>query len=370
MKIAVLGCGVVGSGVVELCRNRKDLSVVKILDLREFPGLDIPVTKDFNEILNDPEIDIVVETMGGVHPAGDFALAALKAGKHLVSSNKAMAAAYYEELFETVKQNGLALRYTAAAGGGIPWLYELGRIASVCPIQSVSGIMNGTTNFILDHMTKDGAEFGTVLAEAQRLGYAEANPAADIDGLDIRRKLVLSSNIAYGVSLKEESVPAYGIRNITQGDIAAFTDAGLVCRMIGKSVPSDEGIIASVTPVLFPKTAPEAAVGECFNRFTLTAQGIGTRAFYGEGAGSLATAANIVRDCLDIMSGFRGFYTDSVQPAEVSKAGQKHSWYVRGAENVPCARVMGAGVVTQPMTLAELEPLLNEGCFFAQVFDN
>jgi len=370
MKIAVLGCGVVGGGVVELCKNRKDITVAKILDLREFPGLNIPVTKDFNEILNDPEIDIVVETMGGVHPAGDFALAALKAGKHLVSSNKAMAAANYEELFAAAKQNGLALRYTAAAGGGIPWLYELGRIASVCPVQSVSGIMNGTTNYILDRMTKDGAEFSSALAEAQRLGYAEANPAADIDGLDIRRKLVLSSNIAYGVSLKEEAVPAYGIRNISQEDISAFTEAGLVCRMIGKSNPAEDGIVASVTPVLFPTTAPEAAVGECFNRFCLTAQGIGTRAFYGEGAGSLATAANIVRDCMDIMSGFRGFYTDSVRPAEVSTAGEKHCWYVRGAEKVPAAKQMGKGVVTEPMTLAELEPLLSEGCFLAQVFDN
>ena len=371
MNIAVLGCGVVGGGLVKLCEGRKDLSVKKILDLREFPELSIPVTKDYSEIVNDPEIDIVVETMGGFKPAFDFAEAVLKAGKHFVTANKQMIAAGFDTLVPLAIQKGLGLRCTAAAGGGIPWLYELARAAEVDEILNLSGIMNGTTNYILDRMTKEGADFGEVLKEAQKLGFAEADPTADIDGWDIRRKLLLSANIAFGVSMKEEDIPMLGIRHVSAEDIAAFKEKGMVLRIIGSAEKTARGIAASVIPTVFEETDPEAAVGGCFNRFSFAAARIGNRAFYGQGAGSLPTAANVLRDCMDIEAGFRGFYRSDFKPAQPDSSSTNEIFYVRTADPKKFDAVkdsdFGPGILTKPMALSEILPLLSGEDFVAKL---
>lgn len=369
MNLAILGFGVVGSGVAELCKNRSDLCVKKILDLRDFPGLDIPVVKDINSILDDPEIDIVVETMGGFKPAYDFSLAALKAGKHLVTANKQMVAGGYDSLLETVREKEVGFRCTAAAGGGIPWLYELARASKLDEIVSVSGIMNGTTNYILDRMTKENADFGEVLSDAKRLGYAEADPTADVDGWDIRRKLLLSANIAFGVSLSESAIPMRGIRCVSHDDIAAFTEAGLICKIIGSAEKTGSGISAFVLPALFPAASPVAAVDGCFNRFAFSAKRIGSRAFYGQGAGSLPTAANVVRDCLDIASGIRGFYGLQGDPSPAELGEISGSFYLRTGRPEAFAELklkkFGPGYLTEEISLDRLLPLLGQDDFIA-----
>lgn len=210
MNIALLGFGVVGSGVYEWCRDREDLHVRRVLVRSEKPQIADIATHDFEDILHDDSIDIVAEVMGGLHPAYEYVTAALKAGKHVVTANKALIAAYYQELTELAKAQGKALLCTAAVGGGIPWLVNLARCKKLDTICRVGGIMNGTSNFIMDAMHKSPVSFPAILKQAQELGYAEADPSADIDGDDIRRKLVISANIAFDALLREEDIPMFG----------------------------------------------------------------------------------------------------------------------------------------------------------------
>ena len=192
--------------------------------------------KDIGVILSDPEVDTVVEVLGGLSPSFEYVSAAMKAGKNVVTANKHLVAHHYEELVKLAKENGVAFRCTPAVGGGIPWLVNLERVKRVCPVQSFYGIMNGTTNFILDAMHKDGADFSAVLAQAQKLGYAEADPSADIDGDDIRRKLCISANIAFDAALEETAIPTFGIRTVTAADIAAFQSHGFACKLLAREL--------------------------------------------------------------------------------------------------------------------------------------
>ena len=202
MNIALLGFGTVGRGFYELLTERPlSLNICAVLARRPLEGLNCMVTSDFYKILNEADADIIVEAMGGLEPAHEYICAALRAKKHVVTVNKQLMCAYYDELTALARENGVSLRCTAAAGGGIPWLSSLARAASVDAIISVSGIMNGTSNYILDAMSRRSMDYAAALSDAQRLGYAEADPTADVCGLDTRRKLVLSANIAYGVSI-------------------------------------------------------------------------------------------------------------------------------------------------------------------------
>lgn len=369
MKAALLGFGVVGGGVYTMLQEHPGWEVAYVLDKRDFPELGDKVVRSIDTIVNDPTVDVVVEMMGGTRPAFDFVSAALRAGKHVVTSNKALIAAYYNELTALARENGVALRCTAAVGGGIPWLTSLERACSVDTIQSISGIMNGTTNYILDVMTREGKDFAGVLANAQELGYAEADPTADIDGWDIRRKLVISSNIAYGISVQEEDIPMSGIRGITAEDIASFTEAGFVCRMIATSARTEAGISATVEPMLLPKGAPEAAVPLNYNRISYVGERLGIQAFFGQGAGRYPTAANCVRDCLDIEAGKRSFYADKAEPTAINNASSVRSYYVR--TNTPdafadiAAGKLGAGIVTRPIPVPEMYARAAQCSFFA-----
>ena len=216
MNIGLLGFGVVGGGVLELTQSRSDIAVSRVL-LRS-PKAGLPeglATYDFNDILTDNAIDTVVEVMGGLHPAYEYVSAAMERGKNVVTANKALIAAYYPELTALAKEKGVALRCTAAVGGGIPWLVNLARVKRLDTVGAVGGIMNGTTNFIMDAMHKSPVDFPAILKEAQDLGYAEADPSADIDGDDIRRKLCISANIAFDAVLEETAIPTFGIRTVT-----------------------------------------------------------------------------------------------------------------------------------------------------------
>ena len=227
MNIALLGFGTVGSHFYKLCEGRTDLHVAAVLSRRPRLELTCTVTADYDEIVRDPSIDIVVEVMGGIEPAYSYLCAAMRAGKHVVTANKQLMCAHFEELTSLAKEKGVALRCTAAAGGGIPWLTSLSRASQLDEITAVEGILNGTTNYMLSAMTNSGADYAAALQKAQELGYAEADPTADVEGLDARRKLVLSADLAFGVNIREEDIPCVGISSITAGDIAKAKDEGL-----------------------------------------------------------------------------------------------------------------------------------------------
>lgn len=328
MNIALLGFGVVGGGVFELAKSRSDLSVSRVLVRRDIPEIASIATRDFNDILNDSAIDTVVEVMGGLHPAYEYVSAALQAKKNVVTANKALIAAFYTELTALAKENGVALRCTAAVGGGIPWLVNLERCKRLDTITEVGGIMNGTTNFIMDAMHTSPVSFPEILKKAQELGYAEADPSADIDGDDIRRKLTISANIAFDAVLDEESIPTFGIRTVTDGDIAAFQSHGFVCKMLATAQKCGDKVCAMIEPTLVDAHDLEAAVPTNFNLISYTGEKIGRQSFFGQGAGRFPTASNVMQDCLDIIAGKTAFYAEDMAPTELEDA-VAHPYYVR-----------------------------------------
>ena len=316
MNIALLGFGTVGRGFYELLTERPlSLNICAVLARRPLEGLNCMVTSDFYKILNEAEADIIVEAMGGLEPAHEYICAALRAKKHVVTANKQLMCAYYDELTALARENGVSLRCTAAAGGGIPWLSSLARAASVDAIISVSGIMNGTSNYILDAMSRRGMDYAAALSDAQRLGYAEADPTADVCGLDTRRKLVLSANIAYGVSISESDVPYFGIANITAEDMLFGADAG------------------------------EARVYECGNMMSLCAAHMGGQSFLGAGAGAYPTGSNVLADCRAIAEGCSAFYTDSFTRAQVDNSRAYQRYYIRRQGCAP--------VITTPLSVEQ-----------------
>lgn len=318
MNIALLGFGTVGSHFYKLCEGRTDLHVAAVLSRRPRPELTCTVTADYDEIVRDPSIDIVVEVMGGIEPAYSYLCAAMRAGKHVVTANKQLMCAHFEELTSLAKEKGVALRCTAAAGGGIPWLTSLSRASELDEIKAVEGILNGTTNYMLSAMTNSGADYAPALRKAQELGYAEADPTADVEGLDARRKIVLSADLAFGVNIREEDIPCVGISSITAGDIAKAKDEGLTYKLIARAEKNGRAVAAFVCPTLFPSSAPEAHTDGTGNLVTLFASRFGKQSFSGAGAGGYPTGSNVLRDCLDVADGCRSFYADSFTPCSVN----------------------------------------------------
>lgn len=359
MNIGLLGFGVVGGGVWELAAGRQDVNVTRVLVRRPKEGLPAAVaTTDVNDILGDDAIDTVVEVMGGLHPAYEYVTAAMERGKNVVTANKALIAAYYQELTALAEEKGVALRCTAAVGGGIPWLVNLARVKRLDTVCEVGGIMNGTTNFIMDAMHKSPVSFDAILKEAQDLGYAEADPSADIDGDDIRRKLCISANIAFDAVLDETAIPTFGIRTVTAEDIAAFQAHGFVCKLLATAQAAEDGVCAFVEPTLVDESEPEAAVPANYNLIGYTAERVGKQTFFGQGAGRFPTASNVMQDCLTVLAGEKGFYTAKAVPDALCAAAA-HPYYVRTA--VPDAflrsRVAddwGTGVVTGAVDVYEM----------------
>lgn len=313
MQIGLLGYGTVGSHFYRMVKEQKDLSVKTVLSRKPREGLNCRVTDDYAEIVSDPGVDIVVEAIGGIHPAYEYISAALRAGKHVVTANKAVVCAYYEKLISLAREHGVSLRCTAAAGGGIPWLVSLTRAGRMDHIHTVEGIMNGTTNYMLSEMTSRYAEYDDVLKEAQRLGYAEADPTDDVEGYDTRRKLVLSANLAFGVSVREEEIPCVGISSVTAADIAWARERGLVWKLNARASESGKGVSAFVCPTLFPASTCEAHTNGSSNLVSLYSDRIGKQSFSGAGAGGWPTASNVLADCLDILTNITPFYY-SAQP--------------------------------------------------------
>ena len=355
-KIALLGFGVVGKGVYDIIAKRDDMEVARVLVRRSIEEIADISTTDIAGIVNDPAIDTVVEVMGGVHPAYEYIAAALSAGKNVVTANKAVISACYKELTALAAEKGVALRCTAAVGGGIPWLINLERCRRIDTVTEVSGIMNGTTNYIMDAMHKSPVAFADILKKAQELGYAEADPSADIDGDDIRRKLTISANIAFGALLDEETIPMFGIRTVTDGDIATFQSEGYVCKLIATARKTASGVAAWLEPTLMDSHALEAAVPANYNLISFQSEYLGRQSYYGQGAGRYPTASNVVQDCVDILQGVKAFYADEAVPMLPDNSGVEHAYYVRCAvtdrwlESV-AEKTMGDGVVTAPVSV-------------------
>ena len=362
MKIGLLGFGVVGKGLYDLTQNREDMQVVKVLCRRELSLPDAQVTHDFNDILSDDTIDTVVEVMGGLHPAYEYVRAAMEAGKNVVTANKALVAAYYDELIPLAQEKGLLFRCTAAVGGGICWLSELERARRAQEITGISGIMNGTCNYILDNMTRNGLGYGEALSQAQALGYAEADPTADAEGYDTWNKCILSTNIAFGVSVDTAGVPVAGISRIAAEDVENFKAHGYACKLIATGKKLESGIAAYVQPTLVSQGALEAAVPMNYNLISLDGSATGRQSLYGQGAGRYPTAYNVLQDCVDLLAG-RGFYSPCGEKAPVCNE-EKLCFYIRGNADAWLdtnkAEAWGNAIVTGPVAVAEAHAWLKE----------
>ena len=311
VQVAIMGYGTIGSGVAEiLAKNAEqikngcgqDVALKYVLDLRDFPGSPVEdkIVHDFSVIEQDPEVSVVVETMGGLNPSYPFVKASLLAGKHVVTSNKALVAAYGTELLAIAREKNVNFFFEASVGGGIPIIRPLYRCLKGEKILEITGILNGTTNFILTKMDKEGASFETVLKEAQDLGYAERNPEADVEGHDACRKICILSDLAYGDKFDPDTVSCEGITKITLEDVANADKLGCVIKLLGRSVRCEDGTAyAYVAPHLIHKESPLAAVEDVFNAIMVDGNATGEVMFYGKGAGKLATASAVVADMLD-----------------------------------------------------------------------
>lgn len=303
MNIAILGLGTVGGGAYEIIREQGleyGLSVKRVFGRSVKPGFEDIMTTNVMDVIQDESIDLVIESIGGMHPAYEYCMAALNAKKHVVSANKLMIASHFQELRETAKRNGVEFRFTASAGGGIPWLYNLKRAKRTDDVSELFGIINGTTNFILYNMFSSGADFGDVLAEAQRLGYAEADPTADIDGHDVCHKCAISVNMAFDTAIDEKKIDVFGIRSIQKRDVEFFKSKRLTCKLLAVAKRQQAGLCAYVEPSLFPGDQLEALVPSNYNMISLVGRYTGRQTFYGQGAGKYPTGNSVVQDVVDI----------------------------------------------------------------------
>ena len=311
MKVAIMGFGTIGSGVYKVLTTNEDviakrvgekLEVKYVLDRREFPGepWEKLVVGDYNIIANDPDVDIVVETMGGVEPAYTFVKAMLEAGKHVTTSNKALVADKGADLIKTARDNNVNFLFEASVGGGIPIIRPILECLTGDVIEEISGIVNGTTNFILTKMTEEGSEFDVVLKEAQNLGYAEKDPTADIEGHDAQRKIAILTSLVCGQQVEYTDIPTEGISHITANDIKYAKKINRNIKLLATSTAVGDTYVARVAPYLLAPEHPLFAVNDVFNAIFVHGNMLGDGMFYGSGAGSLPTASAVVGDIVEM----------------------------------------------------------------------
>ncbi len=389
VHVAILGFGTVGSGVAEVLttngglidgRVNNQLRLKYIVDVRDFP--DSPYAdlfvKDFAVIENDPEVDIVVETIGGATIALDFTTRALKAGKSVVTSNKELVATHGYELLQLAREHGCSYLFEASVGGGIPILRPLSSCLAANELEQVTGILNGTTNYILTRMIRAGLTFDQALAEAQANGYAEKDPTADVDGHDACRKICILAALAFGRHVYPDQVPTQGIRGVTLEDVAYADSVGCKIKLLGRAIRQPEGkVCAFVAPHLVPGENPLAGVEDVFNAIAVTGNAIGDVMFYGRGAGKLPTASAVVADVIDIAKDLNkdrhnGWEVGSPDLV-VSADSLVSAWYVRAQVSADQARKQcgeihllarsgapagEAAFLTAPMTQPEIQDKL------------
>lgn len=311
VNVAVMGHGVVGSGVVEVLLNHEEniakkakntIHVKYILDLRDFPALSYSdrFIKSFDPILQDDSVRVVVEVMGGIHPAYDYVKACLEKGKSVVTSNKELVAQCGAELLKIANENNVNFLFEASVGGGIPVLRPIAQCLAANDLYEVYGILNGTTNFILTKMIKEKMDFNSALKLAQQLGYAEKDPTADVEGIDACRKICILASISFGKHVYPNQVSTEGISQITLQDVTFAQRAGYVIKLIGHAMLLEEGkVTVAVYPALVPVENQLANVDDVFNAIMVRGDAIGDVMFYGRGAGKLPTASAVVADVID-----------------------------------------------------------------------
>ncbi len=310
INVAVLGYGTVGAGVVEVLTKNKDVitprvgdevTVKYVLDLRDFPGTPIEniLTHDYNDILSDESVDIVVETMGGLNPAYDFTKQALEAGKNVCTSNKELVAEHGVELCQIALEKSVNYMFEASCGGGIPIIRTINTSLTADKIEKVSGILNGTTNYILTSMLNENKDFDEALKEAQEKGYAELHPEADIEGHDAQRKIAILSSLAYNKHISYKDVPTEGISNIDSIDMKYANAMDLKIKLLATSTVTDKGVWAMVAPMLVGKENELSMVDGVMNAVFVRGNALGDSMYYGSGAGSLPTASAVSGDVLD-----------------------------------------------------------------------
>lgn len=347
-KIAVLGYGTVGSGVVEVLETNKDsitkragreIEVKSVLDLRDFPGDPIQekIVHDVDVIINDPEIEVVVEVMGGVEPAFTFVKRTLEAGKSVCTSNKALVAAHGPELLEMAKKRNLNFMFEASVGGGIPIIRPLNQSLTADEITKITGILNGTTNYILTKMDKEGSTYEETLKEAQELGYAERNPEADVEGFDACRKIAILTSLAYGSTVKFEEIRTEGITKITTKDFKYAEKLGYVVKLLATSCKENDKVYAITAPFMINSTHPLYNVNDVLNGIYIHGNVIGNVMFFGAGAGKLPTASAVVADVVDCVKhkGKNVMTVWSVEKLELGDADDEvRKFFVRVKGNV------------------------------------
>lgn len=344
--VAILGFGVVGSGVAEVIQGNgnhigqklhSNLELKYILDVKDFP--DSPfgdlVIHDFSVIEADPNVEVVVETIGGVGVARDFTQRALKAGKSVVTSNKELVATYGYELMNLAQENGVSYLYEASVGGGIPIIHPLKQCLAANRITEIRGILNGTTNYILTRMIRSGLSFQDALSEAQGRGYAEADPTADVEGYDACRKICILASLAFGRHITPSQVPTEGISGVTLDDVAYAESVGYQIKLLGRAIQESDGKLQIyVAPHLIPISDPLSGVEGVFNAITVKGNAIGDVMFYGQGAGKLPTASAVVSDVMEAVSRKNtAKFLDCGPGGEnlISLKNQPCPWYVRVA---------------------------------------
>ena len=360
MNVAILGFGVVGSGVAEVISQNAEhikensnvsLKVTKILDIRDFPESEFAplLTKSFDDILNDDSIDIVCETMGGVTPAFDFVSACLKKGKHVVSSNKELVATRGFELLETARENNVNFLFEASVGGGIPIIRPLSRCLAGNNVNEVAGILNGTSNFILTKMIVDGMSFSDALKLAQDKGYAEKDPTADVEGLDAMRKICILASLCFGTHVYPKGIYTEGISKVTLEDVAYAESYDSVIKLIARAKKlSENKITVMVTPCFVKNSSMLSGVSGVFNACLVRGDMTGDVLMYGKGAGKLATASAVVGDVIDCASNNeeRKFFgwADEKPDFVASYLENETAFYVRAtdADKAEIEKVFGA----------------------------
>lgn len=387
-KVAIMGYGTVGSGVYDIIKTNSDklsrsangesVDIKYILDIRDFddhPEKEL-FTKEFNDILNDDEVSVVAEVMGGLHPAYEFTKSLLEAGKSVVTSNKELVATYGTELLEIARGKNVNYFFEASVGGGIPIIRPMHQCLTANNILKIAGILNGTTNYILDQMIRKGKTFETALKDAQNNGFAERNPAADIEGHDACRKIAILASLASGKMIDYNDIDTDGITNITLDDVKYAAAMDSVIKLIGYAQFDENGKVYSiVSPMVIKNSSPLAGVDGVFNAIMVTGDCVGDVMFYGKGAGKLPTASAVVADVVDAVKhsdrSKKIFWEKPTENIMADIDSKKFEYFVRttdSAENVQ--KIFGkcefvdniidneSAFVTSPLTKSEAEEKL------------
>lgn len=389
-KVAIMGYGTVGSGVYDIIKNNADrlsrnangekIELKHILDIRDFddhPEKEL-FTKGFNDILNDGEVSVVAEVMGGLHPAYEFTKSLLESGKSVVTSNKELVATYGTELLEIARGKNVNYLFEASVGGGIPIIRPMHQCLTANNILKIAGILNGTTNYILNQMIKNGKPFETALKDAQNKGFAERNPAADIEGHDACRKIAILASLASGKMVDYNDIDTEGITAVTLDDVKYADEMGAAVKLIGYAEFDKDGKVYSiVSPMVIKKDSPLSGVDGVMNAIMVTGDCVGDVMFYGAGAGKLPTASAVVADIVDAVkhSGIskKIFWEKPSENIMADRDSKRFSYFVRttdSAENVQ--KIFGkcefvdnivdneSAFVTSPLTRSEAEEKLEK----------